>query len=231
MRGNFKPKFLHSNSLEKYRFNTLYSKEPETIFWIKKIRDSETLIDIGANIGIYSIFAGKNNIQTYGVEPFKKNFLRFKKNIKLNKLRNVIPLNYAISNFNGISYFNDGGDARYASSGGFISKKRIQKNDKIIKVITIDELIKRLKIKGNFHIKIDIDKNLLDLLEGFKKNVKNKNLKSVLIETELNEKLKVLKFFKKFMKIVDLEKKVKNHSSVRRAKNNSSCRNILFVKN
>ena len=76
---NFKPKFKSNNSLEKYRFNTLYSKEPETIFWIKQISNKETLIDIGENIGIYSIFAGKNNIKTYGVEPFKKIFLVLKK--------------------------------------------------------------------------------------------------------------------------------------------------------
>ncbi len=228
---NFKPKFKHSNSLEKYRFNTLYSKEPETIFWIKQFRNKETLIDIGANIGIYSIFAGKNNIKTYGVEPFKKNFLSFKKNIKLNKLKNVFALNYAISNFKGKSYFNNGGDARHGSSGGFVSKKRISKNDIIVKVITLDGLIRKLKIKSNFHIKIDIDKNLLELLSGFKKTLRNKNLRSVLIETELSERSAVIKFFKKFMKIDYLEKKVKNHSSVRRTKNNSTVRNILFVKN
>ena len=33
-------------------------------------------------------------------------------------------------------------------------KKRISKNDKIVKVITLDDLIKKLKIKSNFHIKI-----------------------------------------------------------------------------
>ena len=130
-----------------------------------------------------------------------------------------------------MSYFNNGGDGRHGSSGGFISKKRISKNDKIVKVITLDDLIKKLKIKSNFHIKIDIDKNLIDLLNGFKKTVSDKNLRSVLIETELSERSAVIRFFKKFMKIDYLEKKVKNHSSVRRAKNNSNVRNILFVKN
>jgi FkbM family methyltransferase len=228
---NLKLKYKYNNLLEKYRFETLYSKEPETIFWIKQISNKETLIDIGANIGIFSLFAGKNNIKTYGVEPFKKNFLNFKKNIKLNKLKNVTALNYALSNFNGIAYFYHGGDKRYGSTGGFISKKKISKRDEVVKVITLDALIKKLKIKNNFHIKIDIDKNLMSLLNGFKNSIRNNKLKSVLIEIELNEKKKVYNFFKKHMKLINLEKKIKKHSSVRRRKKKSCVRNILFVKN
>ena len=54
-----KIKFINNNSLEEYRFKSLFSKEPETIYWIKKIKRNETLIDIGSNVGIYSLFAGK----------------------------------------------------------------------------------------------------------------------------------------------------------------------------
>ena len=91
-------------------------------------------------------------------------------------------------------------------------------------------MIKTLKIKNNFHIKIDIDEDLIKLLKGFKETIKNNNLKSVLIEVNKIEKKEVMNFFKPFMKVLNLEKIVKNHSSNRRAKINSSIRNIVFYR-
>jgi len=226
-----KLKFVNNNPLEEYRFKSLFTKEPETIFWIKKIKKNEVLIDVGANIGIYSLFAGKNNIKTFSIEPFKKNLKSLKRNIKLNKLKNIVALNYVVSDFVGKAFFNDGGDSRFGASGGFLTKKKISKLDRPVKVITLDNLIKKFKIKDNFHIKIDIDHDLDKLLKGFKNTVKNKNLKSVLIEVEdIKEKTKVFKFFKPHMKTLNLEKIVKNHSTIRRRKNNSSTRNIVFTK-
>ena len=227
-----KLKFVNNNSLEEYRFKSLFTKEPETIFWIKKIKKNEVLIDVGANIGIYSLFAGKNNIKTFCIEPYKKNFKSLKRNIKLNKLKNIFALNYAISDFVGKAFFNNGGDSRFGATGGFVTKKKISKLDHPIKTITLDNLVEKFKIKDNFHIKIDIDKDLNILLKGFKNTVKNKNLKSVLIETEnIKERTKVFKFFKPYMKILKLEKIVKNHSTTRRKKKKSSRRNFIFYNN
>ena len=101
---------------------------------------------------------------------------------------------------------------------------------KFINVKTLDNLIKEFKIKNNFHVKIDIDKDLVKLLKGFKNSVKNTLLRSVLIETEISEKAKVLKFFKPYMKVLNLEKIIKNHSTIRRKKKKSPIRNIVFIK-
>lgn len=40
-----------------WRFDTLLEKEPDTIEWIDGFRLGETLWDIGANVGIYTIYA------------------------------------------------------------------------------------------------------------------------------------------------------------------------------
>ena len=49
------------------------------------------------------------------------------------------------------------------------------------------------------------DKDLVKLLNGFRNSVKNTLLRSVLIETEISEKVKVLKFFKPYMKVLNLD--------------------------
>jgi len=64
-------------------------------------------IDIGANIGRYSIMLGRkyNSMKIVSIEASKETFEILKKNIKLNNLKNVIPLNMAISDKRGISNF------------------------------------------------------------------------------------------------------------------------------
>ncbi len=45
------------NPICKYRVNTFSSKEPETLDWIDSFNSDDVFWDIGANIGIYSIYA------------------------------------------------------------------------------------------------------------------------------------------------------------------------------
>lgn len=60
--------------------------------------NNSTIIDIGANIGVYSIFAAStNNTVVYAFEPMIKNFRLLDKNIKLNKLETkILPFNLAV---------------------------------------------------------------------------------------------------------------------------------------
>ena len=68
-------KFISKNGLENYRFQTIKTKEPETIFWIDNyISSKDTFIDIGANVGIYSIYTALKKIKVFALESFKKNF-------------------------------------------------------------------------------------------------------------------------------------------------------------
>ena len=56
--GN-KINFFVPNQIIEYRVNTILTKEPETIEWINKFRENKKNIfwDIGANIGLFSIYA------------------------------------------------------------------------------------------------------------------------------------------------------------------------------
>ena len=71
-----------------WRVDTMYTKEPDTIEWLKSMQPGEVLFDVGANIGIYSIFAAKRGVKVYAFEPESQNFAILQKNIILNKLDN-----------------------------------------------------------------------------------------------------------------------------------------------
>ena len=63
-------KFYSINKMTKYRIDTFFSKEPDTISWIKSFKANSVFWDIGANIGLYSVYASRiSNCQTYAFEP------------------------------------------------------------------------------------------------------------------------------------------------------------------
>lgn len=73
----------------------------ETMIFKSEIKPGAVIIDIGANIGYFSILAGKllqGDGKVIAFEPEPNNFRLLKRNIKLNKMEaNVIPLQLAAS--------------------------------------------------------------------------------------------------------------------------------------
>jgi FkbM family methyltransferase len=81
--------------------------EPENLRVLLTFLPSEgTFIDIGANIGFFSVPVAHRRRETqgrvYAFEPIPANYSELLKNIRLNGLEGkIIPSNLAISNFNG----------------------------------------------------------------------------------------------------------------------------------
>ena len=98
-------KFLITNEIELWRAYTILTKEPETINWINNFEKKDVLYDVGANIGIYSLYASKKKIKTLSFEPAFHNFKKLRQNIKLNKVKNCQPYSLALSNKNYIKKF------------------------------------------------------------------------------------------------------------------------------
>jgi len=70
-----------SAEIPRFRAETFWSKEPETLKWINRnLGDKSNVdlfIDVGANIGIYSLYASIVNqgVSIMSIEPFSANFL------------------------------------------------------------------------------------------------------------------------------------------------------------
>ena len=79
--------------------------EPEiTSPFIPEIEKSEVFIDVGANIGYYSLLAAKimnnNNKVIMSFEPVHETYRRLKKNISVNNVSNIKSYNVALGNAN-----------------------------------------------------------------------------------------------------------------------------------
>ncbi|MEM3087838.1 MAG: FkbM family methyltransferase [Candidatus Bathyarchaeia archaeon] len=73
-----------------------YITEPEEYEWfVKALRKGGTFLDIGANVGGYTVRACKKGVKTIAIEPDPDNYRLLKLNLRLNHCTNSIVLNMA----------------------------------------------------------------------------------------------------------------------------------------
>jgi len=189
--------FQTPNRLTRWRVDTLLTKEPHTIDWLNEIEPKETLLDIGANVGMYSIYAGAvRGATVIALEPESQNYSILNMNIRLNKLDHLIAA-YCIGvsdrdTFDYIFMSNlMAGDANHAV--GEPLNMDLQSFSKSIEfaqgciTYKIDSLVEDNKLPVPDYVKIDVDGFEHKVVEGAKKTLSNKKVKSVIIE--INPKL------------------------------------------
>ena len=82
--------FFTPNYITNYLVDTFFNKEPETLEWIDSFNNKNKIIfwDIGANIGLYSIYAALkySNIEVVSFEPSSSNLRILSRNVSINQL-------------------------------------------------------------------------------------------------------------------------------------------------
>lgn len=113
LKNNLKIK-LRKNSTDIYAFTNIWIWE-EYKNKILTIGKNDTIIDIGAHIGLFSLYASQfcTDGKIYSFEPMKLNFDLLSFNINLNKIKNIKSFQKAVSNESGILklYLNSDGAA------------------------------------------------------------------------------------------------------------------------
>jgi len=136
-----------------------------------------TFIDCGCNFGAYSIPIArkfkKNTIYAIDASDLAINSL--KKNINLNKIKNIKYFNLGIGEKNEIKYFDDD-IKKYKNSGSyrFVNNKTKKK----IKIFKLDYLLNKqlIKLKKTVIIKIDLEGYDFFALKGMKTILKKFNV-------------------------------------------------------
>ncbi|MBU4264713.1 FkbM family methyltransferase [Patescibacteria group bacterium] len=99
-----KTKFQLRNIMDLWVLTETYLKKDYEVFGIK-IKKNWIIIDIGAGVGDFSIFAAKKSKSNtiYAIEPFFESCKLLQKNITQNKIKNIFTNNLAIATNNNIT--------------------------------------------------------------------------------------------------------------------------------
>jgi FkbM family methyltransferase len=144
--------------------NGLYNYKQTQI--IKKlVKKKHTVLDIGANIGYFTLIMAKQAKQVYAFEPEARNFHILKKNVELNRLSNVKLNNVAVAETKGktilhLCEMNRGMHRIYPSHW-------CKEGTAEVDTVKIDDIIQDADL-----IKMDIESSELGALKGMIKLLK-----------------------------------------------------------
>mgnify|MGYP001257642558 FL=1 len=190
--------FFCPNKTTEWRVKTFFKKEPETIEWINNFVNDKSLVlwDIGANIGLYSIYASLrfDRINVVAFEPSTSNLRVLSRNISINSLCEKIkivsqPLNdekYKFSIFNESSFQEGGALNTFKEKFNFTGKDTEFENRYYLLGTSINQLLDDKVLEIPDYIKIDVDGIEHLILMGAEKYLNNKKIKSILIEVNEN---------------------------------------------
>lgn len=180
---------------EQHRLDTLFTKEPETISWIEELMSpGDVFFDIGANVGMYTLFVGvhyKGALKTYAFEPAYHNFAKLCKNVLLNKIggsTSVYPVAVGDKNmFTKLFLASDiSGSAMHSMPGGVEhdAHEVAPMFEQGVYAVSLDTFAGSPDVHFPNHIKVDTDGFELQVIEGARNLLKDKRLKSILVEVD-----------------------------------------------
>lgn len=165
--------YNHGGGLENEIFwNGLKNWEKDTIWlWMKLTKESNVILDIGANTGVYSLLSKSINpaSEIHAFEPSVHIYNKLVKNVAINEM-DINTHDLAISNFTGEQTFYDF-KSKSPTSASLSSEMMKNKSDIIeykVNTTTLDNFILLKGIKKIDLIKVDIEMHEPEFVEGFK---------------------------------------------------------------
>ena len=145
---------------------------PEMLVWRRALRDGGLFVDVGANVGTYTIWAAELGAEVIALEPAADTFRLLEENIALNGYR-VTAVRAAAGDHCGSARFTAGLDAgnSLAPDGPVVTE-----------LITVDSVIGDRRVAG---MKVDVEGFELDVLRGAASALAGRRIG--LIQIEWNE--------------------------------------------
>ncbi|MBL68069.1 MAG: hypothetical protein CMO74_09510 [Verrucomicrobiales bacterium] len=161
-----------------FRYTTYFTKEEGTLAWIRDhARECAVFVDIGANVGLYSLYAANaaRGVSVYAFEPHKFNFATLLENIFLNGLEKAVhPVALPLGDASGLMELNynsmDSGTSMTQLGHRQLPGNREfePKLSELVHAVTLDAMVDSGRVPVPDMVKIDVDGNELSILRGMR---------------------------------------------------------------
>ena len=186
--------YLTPSSFLKWRVDSLFTKEPCTIEWIAQFRAGEVLVDVGANVGMYTVWAAKTRgVRVFAFEPESQNYGLLNRNLMLNELgESVKAYCLALSDAAGLSELHlastDPGTSCHQLGEKVDHHHRPAKPRFSQGCVSarLDDLVRDGVVPPPQHIKIDVDGFGPKVIAGAAQVLRAPQTRSLLIEVNQN---------------------------------------------
>ena len=168
------------------------TREPETLAWIESFETPCRFWDIGANIGVFSLYAGlRPGVEVSAFEPAAASYAALCRNIAANDLgARVRAYCVALSDRNQLSSLNLSGTNAGSVFNAFDSTENCFGN--AIEVafrqgmlgVSVDGFRRLFGLPAPNYLKIDVDSTEERILAGASETLRDPELRSVLVELE-----------------------------------------------
>jgi len=179
----------------RWRALTFYTEEPDTIRWLDALTEHDVLWDIGANVGLYAMYAAKiARCRVVAFEPEAQNYALLLQNMALNGVQALIDAtNIAVTNDLGLGWLSvhamtkGGAYNAFHLSTGAMERTRQAPDATVAQVqvgASLDDLVTKFHFPFPTHLKIDVDGTEPDIVAGGSRVLSDPRCVSVLIEVQ-----------------------------------------------
>jgi len=188
---NFTERYKYGNkskmekilNVEKYYFiydliHEIYVKNDYFKFF--SINENDTVLDAGANIGLFTILAGKklnNTGKVIAVEPDDNNFDMLQENIKINNLKNIIPYKKGLWSHETNLEFLIG---KRPGEHSLLDNDQFSGNKIVIECVSLDSLLDTFNLSHFDFIKMDIEGAEIEVVLNSKRIIEDIRTKWVI---------------------------------------------------
>ncbi len=183
---------LYCNSREAALVPYIFlTHEPDTLSWIDAMPDDSTLWDIGANVGMYAMYAGLAGHRVLAFEPASSTYFTLMKNLEINELLNSVDAYcIAFDDENRLGKLNMHGNISGSAMHAFERDTHCGDEKIPIRIahpaigFTIDSFISLFNPVLPTHIKLDVDSTEQEIISGARNLLTNHSVKSIWVEVE-----------------------------------------------
>jgi FkbM family methyltransferase len=146
----------------------------DSMFLLDHLKEDDLFVDVGANVGHFSLLAASKKAKVIAIEPIPDTFRRLNENVVLNNFEKLINLlNIGVADKKGKLFFTSNSDVMNKVSPNKTA------NTIEVEVTTLDDLLINLNPKL---IKIDVEGFEKFVLEGATKIISSPTLSYLIIE-------------------------------------------------